>query len=203
MGRALGPLYRLEPLDSPPKTPRFRDIRLRFSRLGRAASLWHWQKLQSEKACLRKAEGTISPGLRTTPRGALESFGRTSSPGKRERGAQVARHFLSGGAATSQNSYTFLFPPIRFVGRAVISYSVPWQKTVLRYRPQVRTLGRDRDAGRSTTLRQMLPEFSDFFCVTREGAPGAIRGTRKCLTPGRKCRRVGTGPKSDAYRVLE
>jgi len=71
--------------------------------------------------------------------------------------------FLSGAATTSQNSYTFLFPPIRFVGRAVISYSVPQQKRVLRYGLKLEPLGEIAMRGRSTTLRQMLPEFSDFF----------------------------------------
>ena len=39
-----------------------RDIRLPFLRLGCAASLWHWQKSQTEEACLRKAEDTIFRG---------------------------------------------------------------------------------------------------------------------------------------------
>jgi hypothetical protein len=64
-------------------------------------------------------------GLQAIVRGALESFDRTSSIEKQERSARAARHFLSEAATTSQNSYTFLFTPIRFVGRAVISYSVP------------------------------------------------------------------------------
>jgi hypothetical protein len=64
-------------------------------------------------------------GLQAIVRGALESFDRTSSIEKQERSARAARHFLSEAATTLQNSYTFLFTPIRFVGRAVISYSVP------------------------------------------------------------------------------
>jgi hypothetical protein len=82
-------------------------------------------KITERRGMPKESEDYFS-GLHAIVRGALESFDdRTSSIEKQERSARAARHFLSEAATTSQNSYTFLFTPIRFVGRAVISYSVP------------------------------------------------------------------------------
>ena len=79
-------------------------------------------------------------------RGALESFDRTllSENGKEAHKLRVT--FFSGAATTSQNSYTFLFPPIRFADRAVISYSVPKQKRVLGYGLNLEPLGETANA---------------------------------------------------------
>jgi hypothetical protein len=102
-------------------------------------------------------------GLHAIVRGALESFDRTSSIEKQERSARAARHFLSEAATTSQNSYTF-FSRL-YDSLAGLSFLTVFRSkkglyvTGLKLEP----LGEIAMWRRSTTLRQMLPEFSDFF----------------------------------------
>lgn len=101
------------------------------------------------------------PGLRAIVRGALDSFDRTFSVGKRER--QAARHFLSEAATTSQDSYTFfsrLYDSLAGLSFLTVFRSKKgFYVTGLKLEP----LGEIAMRRRSTTLRQMLPEFRDFF----------------------------------------
>lgn len=159
-----------------------RDIRPRFLTLGRAASLWHWQKLQTEEACLRKAEDTVFPGLHAIVRGARSSTVHLRSEDEKE--AHMLRATVCPEPQQPRRTATLFVPAytIRWPGCHFLQCSVAIKGSTL---PAASSnpWDRPRCGARQRLLDGCSRSLATFFCMTREDIPGAIRGTPEVPCP--------------------